>query len=135
MTPYVIMLEDDTDDRSLVKEILSESAFHIPVSFTASSVDFFNFLSVSHKPALILIDYNATPENGIDVLKKLKKNPQYREIPVVVLSENDFPEYRDACYLNGASSFIKKPETLEGSKKKIETFFKYWFEVCSLPAY
>lgn len=132
MEKYVLMLEDDSDDRSLVKETLSELNMDVTIKYFSSSTDLFKFLSSGEKPALILLDYNATPDNGIDVLKKLKSNKEFSQIPAVILSDNDMPHYRNECYANGASSFIKKPDTLEATHQKIGTFFKYWFEVAEV---
>jgi CheY-like chemotaxis protein len=132
MSKYVLMLEDDSDDQSLVKETLSELKMEIPIKYFSSSTDLFSFLSAGEKPSLILLDYNATPDNGIDVLKKLKSDKEYSQIPTVILSDNDLPHYRNESYANGASSFIKKPDTLEATHQKIGTFFKYWFEVAEV---
>src|SRR5215211_2538646 len=123
MNKYVLMLEDDTDDRYLTKEILSELEIDIPVKFFSNSNEVFDFLSVSEKPSLVLVDYNSVPDNGIEVLKKLKSDDLFKEIPVVVLSDNDHPRYKKECYTHGASSFIKKPDTLEATKQKIGSFF------------
>lgn len=124
-----MMLEDDSDDRYLTNETLSDLDITVPIKFFSSSKTFFDFLSVSEKPSLILIDYNLTPENGVAILKRLKAHPSFYEIPVVILSDNDYPKFKKECYLNGASSFIKKPGTLEATRQKIATFFKYWFDV------
>jgi CheY-like chemotaxis protein len=132
MDKYVLMLEDDTDDRYITNETLSELGIGIPIKFFSNSHDFLNFLSASEKPALMLIDFNSTPENGLEVLKKVKNNEQYKDIPVVILSDNDIPHYRAKCYASGAASFIKKPDTHKATKQKIGTFFKYWMDVAEL---
>jgi DNA-binding NarL/FixJ family response regulator len=79
-----------------------------------------------------LIDYNSTPENGLEVLKKLKSNSTYSDVPVVILSDSDHPKYKNDCYKFGASSFIKKPDTAEATNKKIASFFNYWFNVVEI---
>jgi CheY-like chemotaxis protein len=132
MSKYVLMLEDDNDDRYITSETLSELGIDIEIKFFSNSNEVFKFLSTSEKPVLMLIDFNATPENGIEVLKKLKSNEQYKEIPVVILSDNNIPQYRTKAYSNGAASFIKKPDTHQQTREKIETFFRYWFEVAEV---
>ena len=131
MDKYVVMLEDDNDDRYLTNETLSELGIDIPIKFFSDSNTLFDYLSFS-KPSLLLIDYNATPDNGLEVLKKIKANPALSELPVVILSDNNLPHYKNECYAAGASSFIKKPDTLEATRQKIGTFFKYWFEVAEV---
>ena len=132
MSKYVLMLEDDTDDRYITSETLSELEIPIPIKFFSNSDEVFKFLATSEKPSLLLVDFNSTPDNGFEVLKKLKSSDQYKEIPVVILSDNNIPQYRTKCYAHGAASFIKKPDTHDDTKKKIGTFFKYWFEVAEV---
>ena len=126
------MLEGDGDDRYITQQTLSELGIDIPIKFLSNSIDFFQFLSASEKPALILVDYNSNPDNGLEVLKNLKSHPNYADIPVVILSDSDHPKYKNECYRYGASSFIKKPDTLEATNKKIASFFNYWFNVAEV---
>ena len=123
------MLEGDSDDRYITEQTLSELDINIPVKFISNSTEFFKFLSPSNKPVLILIDYNSAPDNGMEVLKKLKSDNAYNDIPVVILSDSDHPRYKNECYQNGASSFIKKPATAVATNKKIASFFNYWLTV------
>jgi CheY-like chemotaxis protein len=129
MNRFVLMLEGDGDDRYITQQTLSELRVDIPIKFSSNSNEFFNVLSEREKPSLILIDYNSVPQNGIEVLKKLKSSTNYNDIPVVILSDSNLPKYKSECYQHGASSFIKKPDTSEGTNKKIASFFNYWFQV------
>jgi CheY-like chemotaxis protein len=129
MNRFVLMLEGDGDDRYITQQALSELNIDISIKFLSDSTEFFTFLSNAEKPTLILADYNSTPDNGFDVLKKLKSDPNLSDIPVVILSDSDHPKYKNECYKYGASSFIKKPDTLEATNKKIASFFNYWFNV------
>ncbi len=129
MNRFVVMLEGDSDDRYITAQTLSELGINIPIKFFPNSADLFNFLTDAEKPSLILIDYNSSPDNGLEVLKKLKADVQFNDIPVVILSDSDHPKYRNECYRHGASSFIKKPDTIEATNRKIASFFNYWFNV------
>ena len=123
MDKYVLMLEDDKDDRSLVKETLSELVIDVPLRFFSSSEDLFEYLSQADRPSLILLDDNSTPDDGMTVLRKLKADARYQEIPVVILSENDLPSARKESYLLGASSFIKKTRQPRRNKEKDRIVF------------
>jgi len=126
------IVEDDSDDRYLTEETLSDLGINVPLRFLSSSDELFNSLSAQEEPSLILVDYNIGPDNGFKVLKKLKGHSLYSKIPVVILSDNHLPRYKDECYQYGASSFIKKPDTMEETHQKIGTFFKYWLEVAEV---
>ena len=128
--PYILMLEDDADDRYITESTIQELGYDIPIKFLSYGHELFTYLNQSDQPALILLDYN--PVTGADMLRQLKTHPDFSHIPVVVLSEVALQNHVRQCYQLGANSFIKKPQTAEKTKQKIETFFKYWFEVTEL---
>ncbi len=76
-----------------------------------------------------LIDYDIHPENGVEILKKIKSHSLYKNIPVTILANSDDAKYVEECYANGANFYIKKPANLQETKIKIGAFFKYWMEV------
>src|ERR1051325_2087842 len=104
MNRFVLMLEGDSDDRYLTQQTLSELGIDIPIKFSSNSTELFHLLFYSDKPSLLLINYNSSPDNGIEVLKKLKSSPDYNNIPVVIISDSDLPKYKNECYKFGASS-------------------------------
>lgn len=127
---YVLMLEDDVDDRYITESTIKELGYDISIRFLAYGKELISYLTESEEPALILIDYN--PVTGADILRQLKTHPDFNHIPVVVLSEVASPNHVRRCYQFGANSFIKKPDTAEMTKNKIEIFFKYWLEVAEI---
>jgi CheY-like chemotaxis protein len=127
---YVLMLEDDADDRYITETTIEELGYNIPVKFLSYERELIKYLTESEEPSLILLDYN--PVNGADTLRQLKTHPDFNHIPVVVLSEVASPNHVRQCYQLGANTFIKKPDTAVTSTQKIQTFFKYWFEVAEI---
>ena len=71
--------------------------------------------------------------DGRTVLKELKRDPELRSIPIVVLttSKDDEDVYRS--YDLGVNSYIVKPVTLEALVDSLQTLEKYWFEIVELP--
>lgn len=129
MGKQVILLDEDRDDWALVQDSLIELQIDVSLRYISNSQELFEHLEHQPKPALILADYNAVPDNGLQVIKKLKSHPTWSDIPVFILSETHNDAIRSECYKHGASGFIKKPDTHEGTLKKINTFFRYWFDV------
>ncbi|HYO22946.1 MAG TPA: response regulator [Flavisolibacter sp.] len=124
----VAMLEDDSDDRYLTEEVLNESGFDIKIEFYSRSHDLFAALA-TRKPNLILIDFNSAPENGVQVLQRLKESTELRHLPVIILSDSNVPKYREQCYAAGAATYAIKPKSLVETRQKISAFFSYWIEV------
>lgn len=129
----ILMLEDDSDDRYITEQAIEELGLDVDIQFFSDSNQFLHFLAgTSLYPSLILIDYNSTPENGLAVLKKIKALTPLNKLPVIILSDSNTEKYKAECYAHGASSFIQKPQTVEATANKIETFFKYWFTVAEV---
>lgn len=129
----ILMLEDDSDDRYITEQAIEELGLDVDIEFFSDSNQFLHFLAgTSLYPSLILIDYNSTPENGLAVLKKIKALTPLNKLPVIILSDSNTEKYKAECYAHGASSFIQKPQTVEATANKIETFFKYWFTVAEV---
>lgn len=127
----ILMLEDDNDDRYITETAIAEMNLDIKVQFFSNRNDFLSYLT-NNQPSLLLIDYNSTPENGIQVLKKIKELKPVNEVPVIILSDSSSEKYKAECYAFGASSFIRKPQTVESTANKIKTFFNYWLTVAEV---
>jgi CheY-like chemotaxis protein len=132
MRKLILMLEDDSDDRYITESAVADLGLDVEIKFFSDSNQFLKSISTTDQPSLLLIDYNSVPENGLEVLKKIKKLQPINGVPIVILSDSATDKYRNECYAHGASSFIKKPQTVAGTANKIETFFKYWLDVAEV---
>jgi two-component system response regulator len=124
----VYMLVADPDDQWLTLSTLEELGHEVPIRFVSNAGGLFEALK-EQVPSLILIDYHIAPEPGLEILKQLKQSEQYRSTPVIILTESPTWHYHEQCYLQGASTVIRKPDSVELTTKKIRTFFDYWLSV------
>lgn len=85
------------------------------------------------RPHLILLDLKMPRVSGLEVLERLKQDPELRTIPVVVLTSSERPEDVDATYRLGGNSFITKPLSMTGMREGLETLSTYWTTVCTVP--
>ena len=106
MNQVIFFVEDDENINTLIQETLENSNFEAhgflePLSFLKK-------LSVK-KPDLIVLDLMLPKMNGYEILKFLKNNRDYEDIPVIILSaksaETDIVQGLDM----GASDYITKP--------------------------
>jgi CheY-like chemotaxis protein len=72
--------------------------------------------------------------NGRDVLKSLKTNPDFRAIPVIILTTSADIEDVKVCYDLGANSYVTKQSSFDGLRSAIETIKEYWIDVATLPS-
>jgi CheY-like chemotaxis protein len=62
----------------------------------------------SRLPELIFIDIRLPGETGLELTRRIKK--EHRQIPVIVITNHDLTEYREAAFRYGADHFIPKAE-------------------------
>jgi CheY-like chemotaxis protein len=60
-------------------------------------------------PDLILLDVMMPNMNGFEVCKRLRANPRFAELPVVMVTGWDDPIARSRCLEMGATDIICKP--------------------------
>lgn len=137
VSPVILMLEHDADDRFITSQVFEENQYKAQLEFVHNREGVFEYLTHCLKerlplPAMIIINLHTTPLDGREILKQIKTVPEYRHIPVVILSEiKDIAVARE-CYALGASSFIQKPSMMSETNAKVTSFFKYWFQTVEL---
>ena len=62
-------------------------------------------------PDVIFMDLRLPEESGLELTKKIKA--QFSDIMVVILTNYDLPEYREAAYQCGADHFLLKDSFLK----------------------
>lgn len=70
---------------------------------------------------------------SLEALRELKSDAELRSIPVVIVTERAQQTAVVDAYSHGASSFVCRPNTLEGQRKLISRFSHYWANVAELP--
>ncbi|MDP3939354.1 MAG: response regulator [Deltaproteobacteria bacterium] len=85
------------------------------------------------RPSLILLDVKLPKENGISVLRKIKSSPEFRSIPVVMLSSSESPVDIQSSYAEGANSYVIKPARFNDLMDRVERVVNYWIQTNALP--
>jgi CheY-like chemotaxis protein len=84
-------------------------------------------------PDLILLDLNMPKLGGLEVLSEIKKDPQLRIIPVVVLTTSQREEDVVKSYDLQASGYIRKPMDLIEFMDLIKAVRDYWLKFTTSP--
>jgi CheY-like chemotaxis protein len=65
------------------------------------------------RPALILTELGLPDMDGLEFIRKIKRNPRTYAIPVIVYTSRRDPAARDACMKEGCKDFLQKPAAPE----------------------
>lgn len=138
----ILLADDDADDRMLAKEAWEESLLANELVFVQDGEELMDYLhqrgQFAHlagnpRPGVILLDLNMPRKDGREALREIKATPQFRHIPIVVLTTSKAEEDIYRSYNLGVNSFITKPVTFERLVEVMKALGNYWFEIVELP--
>jgi CheY-like chemotaxis protein len=61
------------------------------------------------KDYLLLLDIKMPKMDGIEVLKRMKRDDELKDIPIMMLTTTDDPREIETCYKLGCNIYITKP--------------------------
>ena len=107
----IIIIDDDSDDIQVTTEAIKTNYPESIVQSFSKAESFYEYLlNKSHdKPCLVFLDLNMPGRNGWDVLNELKKNNDYRYIPIIMWTTSNSKHERIRSLDLGANCFITKP--------------------------
>ncbi|HJS20286.1 MAG TPA: response regulator [Anaerolineales bacterium] len=70
-------------------------------------------LLIRKRPHLMIVDINMPEVSGLDLVEFLRRRPEWKDMPLVILSSETSDTMVDKALRYGADSYITKPVTLE----------------------
>ena len=104
--PLVLVVNADCAGQFRTSIILQRLDYHV---FSVKSAEDAQLIMELTLPRLIVTEVNLPRLNGIDFLRKVKKDPRTREIPVLVYTALKDQAYRQACMEAGCAGYISQP--------------------------
>jgi len=104
-TALLLIAEDDQFYANLYKTKLEKEGFSVVISTNGSET---MKLIEENKPNLIILDIVMPELDGFEVLKQLKEKPDFKNVPVIVLSNLGQQEDIDRALSLGAFRYIVK---------------------------
>ena len=114
--PKVTIVDDDRDTRELLSLALESEGFE--VNAAANGLRLISSLQLK-RPDVILMDVNMSWIDGFELCKAVKKNEQFRDIPVVFISGRGEPEDKRRGREAGAADYFVKPLDLDAIVKRL----------------
>ena len=109
MRSGILLVDDDAEDQFIFCDAVENAE---PVHVERSGVDAIDYLSsIPHEqlPCVILADLNMPKMNGNELLKQLKGNERFSNIPVIIYTTSVNEMEKQACLALGAYDYITKP--------------------------
>jgi two-component system, chemotaxis family, response regulator Rcp1 len=128
----ILLVEDNPPDAKVLQLLLQQCegpGKQCDVEWLMNSTDVIPFLRSSERdsyiPSLIILDYKM-PTDGGRVLAELKGDPDFRHIPVLVLTGSR--SKKDVCdvYRAGANCCYQKPSDYDEYSRLVEIITQHW---------
>jgi len=136
----ILIAEDDEDDYLLTKEAFLEAGIIHPLHWVKDGEELIEYLhSISSMDeeskfvGMILLDLNMPKKDGREAIKEIKSNPQWRKIPVLVLTTSNAESDIMNTYDLGVNSYIQKPVRFSELVDIAKSIVDYWFKTVKLP--
>jgi len=110
------------DDSSVIRKIIKITAnlLQMEAIEAQDGKEALKILSEKYNEIyLVLLDWNMPEMSGYDVLVEIKNNPQYRHIPVMMVTTEGQKSNIVAAVKAGAANYLTKPFTSEELEEKI----------------
>lgn len=135
----VLLVEDNEDDVELTLEALEDSRVRMEIHVVSNGLEAMAFLRKEDKyagkprPDLILLDLNLPLMDGREVLKEIREDPAFTDIPVVVLTTSQDEEDIMKVYKLHANCYISKPVDFMQFTDIIKKIEGFWLQLVKLP--
>lgn len=126
----ILLVEDNPVDLDLTLRAFASRKLTNPVEIARDGEEALAFIEKWKNgdpvPVVILLDLNLPKVNGLEVLEAIKKHPDFKAIPVVVLTTSSESRDVKTSYQLGANSYIVKPVDFDKFMEVAEQIELYW---------
>jgi CheY-like chemotaxis protein len=134
---YVLLADDNATDAELTTRALAIGGVSRNIVWVQDGEAALDYLlrkgqyaqRVAGNPRLMLLDLHMPKIDGLDVLARIKADPQLRSIPIVVMSSSDQESDMVRSYEKHANSYIVKPVDFKQFTDQVSTLGLYWMKV------
>lgn len=113
----ILFVDDDVMSQTMLSTILTQAGYIVTcVSDGFEALDYLERYPFD----FIILDIMMTKMNGLELLKRIKSQPNTKDLPVMMLSARDEQKVVERARAMGADDYMVKPPQREGLLKKVE---------------
>jgi len=117
--PRVLYIEDDPNNRMLVRRILTASGITVEEAENAIKG---LAMAESNPPDLILMDISMPGMDGLTATQKIRDNPLIAHLPIIALTANVMEGDRERSLMAGCDAYIGKPIDIDNFTDVVTRF-------------
>jgi two-component system response regulator len=139
----ILLVEDNPSDIKLALHAFQKHHLANHIHVVRDGAEALEFLfrtdryadrEAGQRPKLILLDLKLPLVSGIEVLRRIKSDPETRKIPVVAMTASQEESDLMETYELGVNSYIVKPVDFEQFTDVVRHLGFYWLLLNQVPA-
>lgn len=87
----------------------------------------------SPRPDMILLDLNMPRMGGHELMRHVRQDVRFRQVPIIVLTTSGRPDDVRQAYDSGANAYLLKPVEFSRFTEVIGHLASFWLETVELP--
>ena len=112
-SPTILIVDDDEGHAILIRENLEAAGLSNRIEHFRDGQAVLDFFFKGHpgrsESFLILLDIRMPKVDGIEVLRRLKADPELRKLSIIMLTTTDDSREVERCHELGCSVYLQKP--------------------------
>jgi len=124
MGKVILAVDDSSTVRKFVSVALSMQGFTVLTA--CDGMDALEKLPGAQVD-LVITDLNMPNMDGFELIRSLRENPQYRDLPVIILSSLSDSGSKERGFELGVGSYVVKPFSLEKIQYEVSKYVS-WVE-------
>ena len=109
--PLVLVVEDDASNREVMTSTLTEFGGYRVV--TEANGEHAVHAVDTYAPDVVLLDLMLSQRSGLDILRDLRADPRFLDLPVVAVTADVRPAISEEARALGCREFVAKPFSLD----------------------
>lgn len=111
--PTILIVDDDEGHAILIRQNLQSAGLKNRIEHFRDGQAILDFFftrrALPQETYLVLLDIRMPKVDGIEVLRRLKADPEFRKLPIIMLTTTEDSREVERCHELGCSVYIQKP--------------------------
>lgn len=105
LSGHVVIVDDQQTSRVILEQIVKNLGTEVSVTSFGDPES----VSLDRRPDLFLLDYRMPKTNGIELTRRIRSNPEFETVPIIMVTVVTDMEVRRAALEAGVNDFIARP--------------------------
>lgn len=134
----VLLVEDSEHDAELLCDALGTQMDVARIVHVRDGVGALAWLADTVQrggrlPALVLVDLKMPRMSGIELLARIRREPAYRHLPVVMMTSSQQDQDLVSAYELGVNAYVRKPLEFNEFVIIVQHLMRFWVTINLIP--